>query len=94
MRHLGARIVIVALDVEGLFIDAAVEDRLIAAQADGHRVERCQHLLPKALPLLFRGDRYLFDVSAEAAVVDAVIERERTSTTLVQNMHIIPVPQA
>lgn len=56
MRHLGARIVIVALDVEGFLVDAAVEDRLVAAEADGHRVEGRQHLLPKAFSLLFLGD--------------------------------------
>lgn len=72
MRHLGSRVVILALDVERLLVDAAVEDRLITAEVFGHGVERSEHSLAKVFALLLLRNGHFFDVAAEPAVVDAV----------------------
>lgn len=70
MRHLCARVVVIALDVERFFLRTAIQDGLVAANILGDGVERCQQFLAQVFPLMLLGYRDLLNMAAHATIVN------------------------
>lgn len=96
MRHLGARVVVIALDVERLIFRTAIKDGLVASKIFSDGVKRCQHFLAQVLPLMVLGYRDLFNMAAQTTIVNAVrTSRQLTPglQRLVQNPKDRPLSQ-